>query len=104
MSNYLGAGRDSSSVSITGDSQTIIGRSEILHDRKESESIPDHDTSKEPQEERKEATNNRIALKKDDPLPSSVASRIVGSESLLRDVTDKLYVQCTGTLNTQCHN
>jgi hypothetical protein len=89
MSNYLGAGRASSSVSITGESQTNVGQSEITDDKKETDSLQDHGTSKEAY---KGTNDGRIPLKKDDPLPSSVASRIVGSESLLREVTDKLYV------------
>lgn len=101
MSNYLGAGRASSSVSMTGESQTNTRQSEIILNKKESDSLQDHDASKEAKEAFKEATSNRIPLKKDDPLPTSVASRIVGSESLLREVTDKLYVLVLW--NTMCH-
>lgn len=89
MSNYLGAGRTGSSVSLTGDSQTNVAQSEIIYDKKERDSKQDQ-SSEEPKEAHKLASKGRIPLKKDDPLPSSVASRIVGSESLLREVTEKL--------------
>ena len=101
MSNYLGAGRQSSSVSITGESQTNVAQSEVIYDKKGINSIQDHDASKEAKEAYNGSTDGRIPLKKDDPLPSSVASRIVGSESLLREVTDKLYVYiCYGIRST----
>lgn len=92
MSNYLGVGRTGSSVSLTGDSQTNVAQSEIIYDKKERDSKQDQSSEepKEPKEAHKLASKGRIPLKKDDPLPSSVASRIVGSESLLREVTEKL--------------
>lgn len=90
MSNYLGTGRENSSVSITGESRTNVGQSELVFDKKESSGISDQDASKEVTEAYKVKANSRIPLRKDDPMPSSVASRIVGSESLLRMVTDKL--------------
>jgi hypothetical protein len=34
--------------------------------------------------------NKRVHLRKGDPLPASVESKILSSESLLRQVTDKL--------------
>ena len=93
MSDYLGADRASSSASMTGESQTKTGQSKKLFDKEETDSIQDQqDSAEEVKEASKARTNNRITLKRDDPLPSSVASRIVGSENLLREVTDKLYV------------
>ena len=90
MSNYLGAGRESSSVSITGETVSNGGQSEILLDKKGSSDIKLQDVSKEVKEGRKAKPNDRIPLRNDDPLPSSVASRIVDSESLLRMITEKL--------------
>jgi hypothetical protein len=90
MSNYLGAGRDSSSESITGESRTNVGQSELLFDKNENSGVPDQDASKEVKEACTFKPNSRIPLKKDDAMPSSVASKIVGSESLLRMITDKL--------------
>jgi hypothetical protein len=83
MSNYLGSTRFNQSVSLTNESCTTPADEEKPYNRRypSDESKP-NSTSK----------IQRIHIKKDDPLPPSVATKIIGSENLLREVTEKLYV------------
>ena len=80
MSNYL---EGTSSRSMTRDgSRTNVGMSEMLRESPPKE-------SKQAKEASKDKANSRIPLQSDDPLPSSIASKIVCSEQLLREATDK---------------
>lgn len=79
MSNYLATELRNASVSITDDHHTGSTPSTRFTSRREKKTSLT-------------SSNNdlfRIYIKKDDPLPASVASKIVESESLLREVTDK---------------
>ena len=80
MSNYL---EGTSSRSMTRDgSRTNVGMSEMLRESPPKE-------AKQTKEASKDKANSRIPLQSDDPLPSSIASKIVCSEQLLREATDK---------------
>lgn len=80
MSNYL---EGTSSRSMTRDgSRTNVGMSEMLRESPPKE-------AKQAKEASKDKANSRIPLQSDDPLPSSIASKIVCSEQLLREATDK---------------
>lgn len=82
MSNYL---EGTSSRSMTRDgSRTNVGMSEMLRESPPKEAKQGKDACKD-----KDKANSRIPLQSDDPLPSSIASKIVCSEQLLREATDK---------------
>jgi hypothetical protein len=95
MSSYLGAEVRKFSASNTAESPTNPGQSDNLSDSKEKLSVHGIEAPKgagnDKEREGIVTNRHRISLSKDDPMPSSVATKIVGSESLLREVSDKLY-------------
>jgi hypothetical protein len=84
MSNYLGSTRSNQSASITNETYSSPGEEEKPFGKQ----YPSNESKANSIDK-----VQRVHIKKDDPLPTSVASRIVGSENLLREVTEKLYVQ-----------